>query len=221
LQFINFININPFEPLEVIGVCNQTDKSYNNIKLFQEDSNMFKARKTGINMATSDTMLLIDSDQLPAIGLLEELSKLHNDMVIMPEKSSLKNLVSICLDDWSFRNERWAIKNPHPNIPAIQRYYKRKVLINAIDLLPKEVYSLPSHEDSILYYQAFNISQNIAFTKSYIYNSDPPLRELLQKAYLYGKSSKLSSDLNIPNDIRNLLGTLDKFTLHVKEHILG
>jgi glycosyltransferase involved in cell wall biosynthesis len=217
----SFININAFEPLEVIGVCNQIDKSYNNIKLFQEDSSRFKARITGINMATSDTILLIDSDQVPEIGLIEELSKLHNDIVIIPEKSLLKNLVGICLDDWRFRNEKWAIRNPHPNIPVIPRYYKRELLMKAIDLLPKEVFSLTNHEDSILYYETFKISQDVAFTRNSIYNYDPSLRELLHKAYFYGKSSKLGNDIDIPNDIRLLIRTLDKSTLNVKEHGIG
>ncbi len=182
---------------------------------------MFEARITGIKKAQFDRILLLDSDQVPEIGLLEELNDKKEDMVIIPERSLSKGLTSKCLDDWRRRNEEIARRKPSPDLPVIPRFYLRKHLLKAIGEWPNNTPKILSHEDSVLYYYVYRISQNIGFSTKYILNSDPNICILMQKAYLYGKFKKSAEAVDISPDVRNLLDRLNNTTLNIKELGLG
>ena len=143
---------------EVIAVCNRNDYDLNGITLIIENSNRFEARITGIKNAHFDKVLLLDSDQLPEDGLLRELEGRNSDMFIIPEKSLGTGFTSKCLDDWRIRNEKLARLRSSPYLPVVPRLYKQTLLMEAIDKLPKSAYNIISHEDSILYYSACQIS---------------------------------------------------------------
>ena len=206
---------------EVIAVCNIEDYNVENIKLIIEDSNRFQARITGIKHANFEKVLLLDSDQIPEKGLLEELDKREEDMLIIPEKSLDNNFTSKCLDDWRARNERLASKKITPYIPVVPRFYAKKYLLSAINKLSLEMYRIIDHEDSIIYYYAFQETKNINFSKKYIYNDTPKFLKLMYKAFLYGKNRKNISNLQIPGDIAILLNKLNKNTFNIKELGLG
>lgn len=201
---------------EIIAVCKINDYDIKGINLIIEDSNRFQARITGIKNANYDKILLLDSDQIPEIGILHELDGKDEDMVIIPEKSIYKNFTSKCLDDWRYRNEKRAIKNPNPYIPVVPRYYKKTLLLNVINNLLPDIYEIVDHEDSVLYYEIFKETRNIGFAQKYILNYDPPLNILMQKAFLYGKNGKTVKNLEIPADILVLINKLNRSTLNVK-----
>ncbi|WP_162200846.1 hypothetical protein, partial [Acidiplasma aeolicum] len=163
----------------------------------------------------------LDSDQIPEKGLLHELDDKSEDMVIIPEKSINKNFTSKCLDDWRYRNEKYAMENPNPYIPVVPRYYRRSVLLNVINELSPDIYKIESHEDSILYYEVFKETQNIGFAKKYILNYDPPLKILMQKAFLYGKYRKILQNLEAPDDILMLINKINKNALNIKDLGIG
>jgi len=202
---------------EIIAVCNVDDYKLENTKIIIENSNRFEARITGIKHANYDKILLLDSDQVPAIGLLYELDNRKEDMVIIPERSFNNNFTGKCLNNVRYRNETLARKDTKPSIPVIPRFYKRKYLLNAIIRLPSNVYKIISHEDSILYYEVFKETQNIGFSKGYIYNYDPDLLTLMKKAFLYGKYLKETRYLEIPDEISSLIDKLNKNALNIKE----
>ena len=224
---------------EVIAVCNINDDNINkfeNLKLIIENSNRFKAKITGIKNATYDKILFLDSDQIPAEGLLNELKNRNEDMLIIPEKSINNNFTAKCLDDWRYRNERYAMKNPNPYIPVIPRYYKKYYLIKVINELPLQIYNIVDHEDSVLYYMIFKYTRNIGFTKEYIYNYDRAFAELIYNAFKYGKSKKyfkksyksyLSSQYvndkstELLKETNILINRLNKNTLNIKELGIG
>ena len=131
------------------------------------------------------------------------------------------NFTSKCLDDWRSRNEQLASKKITPYIPVIPRFYRKKHLLSAINKLSNDTYKIIDHEDSILYYYAFQETKNIDFSKKYIFNYDPKFFTLMYKAFLYGKNSKSINNLEIPGDISLLLYKLNKNTFNIRELGLG
>lgn len=224
---------------EIIVVCNVNNykiTEVKNLKLIIENSNRFQAKITGIKNATFDKILFLDSDQIPGEKLLNELESREEDMLIIPERSVNNNFTAKCLDDWRYRNERYAMINPNPYIPVIPRYYKKGYLINAVNKLPPQIYNIIDHEDSVLYYMVFKETQNIGFTREYIYNYDPSFLQLIYKAFLYGRYNKnfqsiyksyltqYQSNYNsteLLNEINILIDKLNKNTLNIKELGIG
>lgn len=80
----------------VIAVCDIEDYNIKNIKLIIRDSNMFQARITVIKHANYEKVLLLDSEQIPETGLLEEFDKRGEHIVVILEKSLDNNLTSKC-----------------------------------------------------------------------------------------------------------------------------
>ena len=206
---------------EIIAVCRINDYDIKGINVIIENSNMFQARITGIKNANYDKILLLDSDQIPDKGILQELDNKNEDMIIIPEKSINKNFTSKCLDDWRYRNEKHAMANPTPYIPVVPRYYKRAVLLNVINELSPDIYNIESHEDSILYYEIFKETQSISFATKYILNYDPPLNILMKKAFLYGKYRNILQNLEVPDDVLVLINKINRNALNIKALGIG
>jgi hypothetical protein len=202
---------------EVIAVCNRNDYDLDDITLILENSNRFEARIKGIESAHFDKILLLDSDQILEDGLLHELENRNEDMIIIPEKSLGKGFTAKCLDDWRTRNESLARQRMSPYLPVVPRFYKKEPLKRAIGKLPKNAYKIISHEDSILYYATFKISQNIKFSTRHIYNRDPDFLTIMRKAFHYGKSSRSVKFLDLPSDLISLLYKLDRNSGNVGE----
>ena len=220
-NLVHNLSKNTETEFEVIAVCNIKDTVYDDVSVIVEDSNMFKARITGIRNAGSERILLLDSDQVPEEGLLTELATKMEDMIIIPERSLGHTIVGHCLDDWRFRNYKRALRQPLPEIPVVPRFYWKSQLTKAIDSFPRSVFENVSHEDSVLYYKVFMESNKIGFTKNYILNYDPPLGVLLRKAYKYGIFIKEAYDLNLPKDIVELIDKLNKSSLSIRELGIG
>jgi hypothetical protein len=216
-NLIDNLNSNREIEKEIIAICNVNDYEIKNAKVVIEDSNMFEARITGIKNAIYDKVLLLDGDQMPEKGLLEELDDKKDDMVIIPEKSMNNSFTSKCLDDWRYRNEKLARKQITPYIPVIPRFYSKKYLLIAINKLLTNVYKIIDHEDSILYYYVFQETKNINFSHKHIFNYDPKFFKLMHKAFLYGKNRKNTKNLDVPADISLLLYKLNKNTFNIKE----
>jgi len=214
-ELVFYLKENDEVEKEIIAVCNRKDYDLDGITLILEDSNRFKARVTGIKNAHFDKILILDSDQIPEDGLLDELEKGSGDMVIIPEKSLYKSFTARCLDDWRIRNENLAKQEVSPYLPVVPRLYKKELIMKAIGQLPEAVYNIISHEDSVFYYATFKISQNIKFSKKYIYNKDPDFLTLMRKAFHYGKSSKSLKYIDLPPDISYLLFRLDRNSVNV------
>ena len=217
-NLINYLNLDSNEEKEIIAVCNINDYEIKNAKIIIENSNRFKAKITGIKNSNYDNVLLLDSDQIPEKGLLNELINKKNDMVIIPEKSIYNNFTSRCLDDWRLRNETYAMKQPTPYIPVIPRFYKRKYLMNAINnMLPENFDVIMNHEDSVLYYEVFKQTKNIGFSRKYILNYDPNFLNLIRKAFLYGQNENKIKLTKLPLDIKELIDKLNNNSSNIRE----
>lgn len=209
------------EETEVIAVCRVKDCDLENINLIIEDTNRFEARITGIRKARYENILLLDSDQVPDESLLPELKVLDVDMGIIPERSLSSSLIAPFLDDYRKRIEKFAYKCTLPNVPVVPRFYKRELLLKVIKSLPEDIYRCLSHEDSILYYEAFKYSQNVKFCNNYIYNTDSDFATLMKKALLYGKYKKDTDKNLLSREYISLLRKLNLNSLNVREIGLG
>ena len=216
-NLISVLSSNNEVEKEIVAVCNINDYNIKNVNLITEDSNRFEARITGIKNTIYDKVLLLDSDQIPEKGLLKELNKKKNDMVIIPEKSMNHTFTSRCLDDWRYRNEKRARKNITPYIPVIPRFFRKNCLLSAINKLSVNTYKILSHEDSVLYYYTFKETKDIDFAQNFIFNYDPNFVDLMHKAYLYGKYRKNAKDSDIPEEISLLLNKLNRDIFNLKE----
>ena len=202
---------------EVIAVCNKKDYEINSFTILEKDVGRFEAKVEGIKLANFDHILFIDSDQYPENGLLKELESIKNNMVIIPEKSSNHGIIGTSLDDFRFRNEKRALLDPTPLKPVIPRYYRTDQLIEASNSIPKSVFNITNHEDSILYNEVYKLSRDIAFSNLKLVNNDPNFLSLLIKAYLYGKATKFKSSTDVPQEISGLCHYLDKNSLNLWE----
>ena len=99
--------------------------------------------------------------------------------------------------------------------------YKKAPLLSAIKEISDSVYKIISHEDSVLYYETFKITQDVAYSRKQIFNKDPDFITLMRKAFLYGKFSGGVSQLKLPPDIVCLLKKLDRSSLNVKALGIG
>jgi hypothetical protein len=193
----------------------------NNVKLIVDSTNRFEAKVIGVKYTSFDEILFLDSDQIPQEGLLAELDNKNDDMVIIPERSLNHSFSARCLDDWRARNERVAMVNPNPFIPVIPRFFKKKYVLNAIEKLDPKVYSVKTHEDSVLYYEIFKETNSVSFSNKYIFNNDPSFSQIMKKAFDYGKNYREIRSMDVPQDIVDLIDRLDLHTLNFRELGVG
>lgn len=206
---------------ELLSVCKIHDSKFDGLNVLLDNANRFQARVIGVKSAKHEKVLFIDSDQIPENGLLAELEQKADDMVIIPEKSVRQSLVGSCLDDWRYRTERWARKSPNPGIPVVPRFYKRSLLLKALETVPAVAFDIMNHEDSILFNATFEFTHRISFSNHFMINYDPTFVQLLEKAFKYGKSMKVLNKLASSDSLYLFLRELDKSSLNLKELGIG
>lgn len=195
----------------------------NVIRLPASDYNdMFVKRKIAEKYVTHDKVLTLDSDQIIEKGLLDELDKSNADATIIPERSDTRNIVGNLLDKKRVFYEAIAKRNPNPRFLAIPRLYRTSIYSEAIKRIPLGVmkYTM-AHEDSVLYYEAFNEIKSIVFSDRCIYNFDPPLLSYLKKSYkIGGYNGKATSTRGYPLKYKMLLKELN-LRRHIYDKDLG
>jgi hypothetical protein len=176
--------------IEIVAVCrDEDDKLPSYVNLVLEGSGMLRARVTGAKASHCDSVLFLDSDQLPEPGLFDNLRSLEADMVVIPERSLTGGLSGVLLDDWRKRLEAWAASQsrPSPAIPVIPRFFRRAQLLRVIEHMPAPVIdNIVLHEDSVLYAAVATFTDSLAFSHKVIFNIDPPILTVLRKAFSYG-----------------------------------
>lgn len=213
--------------IEVIAVCSINDVAPPRwVKLMIKRCGRLRARLFGVEEATGDGILFLDSDQVPSKHLLEELKVTDLHMAIIRERSLTGGFVGLCLDDWRLRMERLAMRKHSPELPVVPRFYRRRIASLASQNLPDEVIdAVVSHEDSVFYYEATRVSHNIGFANGFIFNAEPSLLHLMRKAFAYGESAYIASRVvsRYPETghYLSLIRELDNATLRVNEIGIG
>lgn len=215
----SLIDIN-FE-IEVLVVCNINDYPIERIRYIENKVGRFEARIIGIKNAQYDKILFLDSDQIPEVGLIDDLVKLNCDACIIPERSLGRSLCSNLMNDWRIRIESYGIRHPSPFIPVIPRLYSKGILLKAINRLPTNYEVIIDHEDSILYYLSFPELKSISYTNKCIFNFNETVPNLLKKAYTYGKNHKNVKKIEISPELSILIRKINHQLFDVKNLGLG
>lgn len=207
------------DDLELIVVVKRRDINISDeyVSIITEDSNRFQARKTGIH-ASNGNVLLLDSDQIPEKALLMELQCSRSDALVIPEKSLNRNLIGRLLDLQRTYFQEIAKPNYYPEFPVVPRFYNGDIIRVTLDRMDKQIFKYGlSHEDSILYYEAYNKLKNINVSRNYIFDTDPSLAEYIRKSVLYGKYKKSTvSSSQIPASYIRLINDINREFLKIR-----
>lgn len=172
----------------------------------------FEALSLGIKIARFKSILIIDSDQIVSSALISGLNTIDRDMCIITEKSYNRNFIGKISDrqrDFMFRYSK---KHISDSIPAIPRFYKRRIIERAISNLEKNELSwIIQHEDSVIYSEALRISRDVAFCDTPIFNIDPSFSVFARKSFRYGVAqAKALSNSRISKERAYFLRSIDR-----------
>lgn len=157
------------------------------VKIIRKNEGMFPAKITGIRAARGENVLFLDADQRVTKELVHELYRSTNDALLIRERSMNSNLMGKLLDfqrrDVLFFSES---KHYSPFVTAVPRFFKLEIVLEAADRLRSE--GCISHEDSILYYEAYDLLRSIGTSRNSLLNIDPSFIAFVKKSYGYGRS---------------------------------
>lgn len=178
----------------------------------QRDVSRFEALLLGLSLATSDRILILDSDQIVTGELISHLNSTENDMCIISEKSLNRNFVGRLSD----RHREFLYEHSKQNVsdilPVIPRFYRKPLMMRAItNVSSKELSMISQHEDSVIYSEALRISTDVGFCDTPIYNEDPPFSVFAVKSFRYGLSQARSlASEHISPEKKKLLRSIDR-----------
>lgn len=203
------------ERIEIIVVDSSANPLKNDgvesIKIISFNGNRTEALIEGSLYINGKNVLILDSDQIIDNQLLNELCLCQNDMCIINEVSYNNNIIGKLSDMNRKYLFNFALKHANPMIPAIPRFYKTEVFKKAIANLPEEnIKKIIQHEDSMIYYEAYKITNDLTFNHGPIYNVDPSFKDFLLKSYKYGVfNGAIKKNPLISSDFKKLFKTID------------
>lgn len=193
---------------------NQTNFDTLSIKVqcLRKNVSRFEALKVGIQFSSFDKILIIDSDQIVSRELITQLAHIEHDMCIISEMSYNKNFIGEISDyhrEFLYRHAKHYLS---ASLPVIPRLYAKDIIFKAISkLTDSEISSISQHEDSVIYFEALKISQDVVFCDIPILNIDPSFAEFAKKSFRYGLAQQrvLSSNI-ISKERKEFLRSIDR-----------
>ena len=165
-------------------------------KVISTDWKLLGARYLGCKAAAGDYVLMLDSDQILIRDTIERSLKLFetHDMLCLEETSyHCRTLIEKMFE----ADRRLVHRQSQLHIDPIYgtllaRFYKRNLLWQAFEAIPKELLSFViSHDHAIIYYEACKISTNVGVLPGAVYHNEPAtLFDLWRKNFRYGRSTK-------------------------------
>ena len=168
------------------------------LTLISKDLTLLEARATGIEAASGDVLLNLDSDQTVHPDLLPSLARSTSPSVVIPEFPPGTDRWTGLVRRANQRTLSLFRRRPSLDIPVIPRLYRRQPLMNAVGALRDDAAQrtrgrLPTrHEDTILFAYFLKVnrwreSECVGFVDVPIYHAVPPLPEVGRKYYHYGR----------------------------------
>ncbi len=161
-------------------------------KVIVDTGTLLRARKIGIRQSTGDYVLLLDSDQILTTNALDVCLKHINDhdMLCLGETAvSIVSLSQRLLNSSKkvSQSNLEAYLNPFSGL-LIPRFFKRSVLITAMENIRPEAIDIAYDRDhQIIYYEAWKISKNVGFVYDILNHGEPDsIGKVLKKAYRWG-----------------------------------
>lgn len=172
------------------------------LKIIKKKTRSFESRYLTVNESNGNDILLFDETRIMKPGLLERLSSMKNDMVVIGEKDIGRGFLTFIsnLDKNTLPNNA-KLLSPMKNKSIIPRFYNRQIVKKAL----KEIYSnLPESliknivglDIELIYLEAYRISQCIGIIPDaeILHYGDEDLKAVFKKYYRYGKSQKMLRD---------------------------
>jgi glycosyltransferase involved in cell wall biosynthesis len=164
--------------------------------IISTDWKLLGARYLGCKAAVGDYILMLDSDHVLVHNTVERSLSLFKtyDMLCLEEASYHHRT----LIEKMFEADRRLI---HQEIQIqinpicgtlLARFYKRNLLRQAFEAIPKTLLSfLVAHDHAIIYHEAWKLSTKVGIVRTAVYHNEPiTLLELWRKNFHYGRSTK-------------------------------
>jgi len=166
------------------------------VRIVTTKEKLLGARFKGLEESRGEFVLLMDSDQI-----LEK-TAIARALGIFREYDML------CLEEHSYRPRTWIERlfeadrclvhnlanvrlDPLEGV-LLARFYKREVLAEAFEVIPKKLMPVVvAHDHAIIYYEAYRISKKVGVLPNAVWHLEPTsLVELWKKNYRYGKTTR-------------------------------
>ncbi|MHB8553548.1 MAG: hypothetical protein ACYDAO_08210 [Thermoplasmataceae archaeon] len=169
------------------------------LKIIKKETKSFESRYLTVNESRGNNVLLFDETRIMKTGLLERLSSMQNDMVVIGERDIGKGFLTLISNlDKNILSSGTKSLSPLKNKSIIPRFYNRNIVIKALkeissnlpDYIIREIIGL---DLELIYLEAYKISQNIGIipTPEILHYGDENFRAVFKKYYRYGKSQKM------------------------------
>ena len=199
-----------YKNMEIIVVdSNSSDgtleliKEFNNfktIKVYQYEGTLLGARNLAAQKSKGKYILLLDSDHVLKPDTIEKSVTLMKkfDMLWLYERSyKPKKILEKLYDADRVLIQNYAEDYIKPvGGTILPRFYKRDVLLNALNKIPKKILPLcVAHDHAIIYYEADRITNKIGRVGDYnnpaIFHQEPwGWKNLFKKTYRYGITTR-------------------------------
>lgn len=175
-------------------------KKFKGIKVYQYQGTLLGARGLGVEKSKGEYVFLVDSDHVLKSDTIEKgVEQMEKfDMLWLYERSYKPKKILEKLYD----ADRVLVQNDASEYiepvggTILPRVYKREILLNAFDKIPKKILPLcVAHDHAIIYYEAKRISRNIGNIGNYnnpaIWHQEPwSWKNLFKKTYRYGITTR-------------------------------
>jgi len=165
-------------------------------EVISTDWKLLGARYLGCKAAIGEDVLMLDSDQVLVDDTIERSLSMFEtyDMLCLEEASYHPGT----LIEKMFEADRRLI---HREIQLqtdptygtlLARFYKRNLLRQAFEAIPKAFLSFViAHDHAIIYYEAWKLSTKVGILRAALYHNEPiTLLDLWRKNFRYGRSTK-------------------------------
>ena len=170
------------------------------LKIIRRQTRSFESRKLTILNSSGDLVFLLDDTRIIGKKLLERISEMNHDMIIINEQETGKSLVQRLsnLEKQASGNVRHSNLSPIINKSIIPRVYVRNVAVESIRRIS---YNLPLELTSkivgldleLIYFESWMQTKDIGFIreKEILHHGENNYHSLFRKYYRYGKSQRV------------------------------
>jgi len=182
-------------------------KEFSGVKVYTYEGILLGARKFGAEKASGEFVVLVDSDHVLEKDTIKKAVEQSGkfDMQWLYERSyKPKRLLEVLYDADRVLTQNYAKDYIEPvGGTILPRFYKKDLIINAFDNMPKEVFPYcVAHDHAIIYLECFKLSKRVGRVGSYerpaIWHQEPwSWTNLFRKTYRYGVTTRKLIEKNI------------------------
>jgi glycosyltransferase involved in cell wall biosynthesis len=168
------------------------------VKLIKRKTKPLESRYITVSEAKGENILLLDETRIMSKSLLGMLDNLEEDMVVIGEREIGKGLITFIsnLDKKAIPAEASKLNPTDKSI--IPRYYRRKIITDALKKvksnLPSKLFQEVVGLDlELIYLESYNLSHRMGLisTPEIMHYGEKSIREVVKKYYRYAYTEKM------------------------------